>query len=82
MLYLHATFDPERNSRFVTASGDVGTDLADLLAEARVLADRLECGIEFNFNGHWAWIIPHMDAEEQTVWLKRVWEQMDPWLKK
>ena len=73
MLYLKVTFDPARGGRFVETELSIGDHILAALREAEALGRRLECGVEFCFNGQLAWITPGMDPETQWRWLLKVW---------
>jgi len=71
---LVATYRPGRGGRYVQGAAGAGTTLRHALREARRLADQLECGIEFAFNGRLAWIDPGGDPEAQCAFLEHVWQ--------
>lgn len=59
--------------RMVEAEGDIGDTLFMLLTEAKALSLKLECGVQFEFNGRLAYITPLDDVAEQMAGLLRAW---------
>ena len=71
MLYIKTIISD--HGRMVEGEGQAGDQLLALLTEARALSLKLECGVQFEFNGCLASITPQDDPGEQMVWLERVW---------
>lgn len=72
-LWVKLEYHPELGGRFVDTESVVGDNILDLLREAESLARRLECGVQFEFQGHLAWIWPGQDPVTQYERLKTLW---------
>jgi hypothetical protein len=60
---------------YLTATAVMGGELVAYLQDAAILAHRLGCGIEFDFNGHTVWIEPGTDPVKQAAWFVRQWQR-------
>ena len=76
-LYVKVRYDPVRQGRYIETQPTMGSRLLDFLTEARGLAERLECGVEFEFNGHLVWMTPDDDPATQMVWFEQLWERLE-----
>lgn len=77
MLWVQTIYDPERGGRFVQTEATAGSWLRDAIAEAVQLAQRLEMGVQFPFNGHLCWVRPDDDPEQRYAHFVRLWKLED-----
>jgi hypothetical protein len=67
----------EAQCRCMTVECVIGSRIRDVLEEAQALGRQLECGIQFQFNGHLGWIRPADDVDKQLEYLRRVWSRRE-----
>jgi hypothetical protein len=72
-IYLKAEVVEEAQCRCATADVRTGSHIRQVLEDAKALGQKLECAIQFEFNGHLGWIGPTDDVDEQMKFLLRLW---------
>lgn len=76
-LRIKTVVNPQFYGRFAETEGIVGSTLLCLLKDAKELALKLECGVQFDFNGHLVSMYPYSDPEEQERFLLNIWSILD-----